>query len=299
MLERIVIVFCFFSLGYSILFYFRICKKSMNTILMSYKRKLTIKKIRYKLNKIKRNKIQRYLLNLVRIDSLKKLENVIFILSFAIILIFPNNLINIKFFKIILRICLTIVFIGIGKFLSLFNYDNFIYNIYFYALKLFIFVIYSVALLTGFLEKIDNQQLLIVSVIISLGYSICFLKGVIDGFYSLIFYIINLVFVYVYDLIIIGFSFGLYYLNKNDIFKFYNQSDLYNNLTLQTLVSIIQKGLIYFFSFPTALDINSLDAAIPFLEYIMGTIFNLLIVSFFISYTASKSFNNHYNKKDI
>lgn len=98
---------------------------------------------------------------------------------------------------------------------------------------------------------------------------------------------------YIYDLILFGLSFGLFYLNNNKIFKLFNQFKI-NEISFLHYINIIKNGLKFFFNYPEDFNIlieNSVEIkrVIPFFQFLLGDIFHIVIIAFFISYISSKS----------
>lgn len=193
--------------------------------------------------------------------------------------------------------CLIVVFIGVGIFLSYRNeVVSFLDKVNSYILKFIVFLLFSLIFLMGFLSRLENNILFILALFTLLIYSICFLKYIMDVFKNFIFLIANLIFIYLYNLLIIEFTFGAFYLNNNIYYSlFENPNAMLINANLKVYITIVNKGLYYFYNYPSILNIKYVfNSCIPFFEYIFGATFNIAIIGFFISYTASKAFSNNF-----
>lgn len=158
----------------------------------------------------------------------------------------------------------------------------------------------------------SNIIVLVLSVVLILIYSATLLKSVIDEVNSLWLHLIALLWIYVFAIACIGLIFGMFYITNNTLFVTLDSTGKnllifgvfrfieFNkeSVTTQELVSIWQIGLYHFYQF-TNISITSLDyrVCVPFIEYIIGTIFNIGIIGFFMSYTSSKAYENSCKKK--
>lgn len=260
---------------------------SLNGLLIKEKNK-----VYYNIN----SRISLYFIDIIENTSFKKFRYLIYALSFFILWIlsefeFPKNNQTLKF----MIYAIGILFLtGVIEYL-LCDFDDIIS----YFLKLLIFSVYPLIFFMGFLNQINSIKLLLLLVIITILFSFFFLKGVIDSSRGKnnsilgLFFIINLIIVYIYDLILFGLSFGLFYLNNNKIFKLFNQFKI-NEISFLHYINIIKNGLKFFFNYPEDFNIlieNSVEIkrVIPFFQFLLGDIFHIVIIAFFISYISSKS----------
>ena len=239
-----------------------------------------------------------YLIKFLNIDTIIKLEIVIWTTSLAIMIIVPKEYRNNFFCRIIVIGSLFFFFRGIGIFL-IYRKENesSLDRINSYMIKLSIFILYSSLFLVGFLQKLSSNILFILAIFMLLIYSVCFLKYVIDDSKNFIFLMCNLIIIYIYDLIIFGITFGIFYISRNDIYELVkNANIILNSDTMQSYATIINKGLYNFYNYPNVLDTeDGFNSCVPLFQYLFGATFNITIIGFFISYTASKAFSKNEN----
>lgn len=185
-----------------------------------------------------------------------------------------------------------IILIGISEFIS-YSYQDFQIDCLSYFIKFCIVIIYVTSLLNGYLSNLNNFPLLIVTIMISIVYTFSFLKNIIDSFRSFTFHFLNFIMLLiVMNFLVIGVAFGFYYLNKYDNYNYFTleqYQSIYYSQDLRSLYHVIYKGLTPFFNFPDEIiQSDDLYQYIPFLQFILGYIFNLSFVGFFISYSAGK-----------
>ncbi|ASF41323.1 hypothetical protein CEH05_19995 [Halobacillus halophilus] len=91
----------------------------------------------------------------------------------------------------------------------------------------------------------------------------------------------------------------MFYLENNDVFTYFDQKEIYglkqsleysNTPSLYSdLLLVIHKGIEPFFNYPSNLNTEAgIISFIPLLEHIIGSVFNLLIIGFFVSYSVGK-----------
>jgi len=195
-----------------------------------------------------------------------------------------------------------IFLLGIAKYLGQKFERYWFLKVNLYLLELCIFLIYTLSFLMEYYKDPSNKFLFIISLLATIVFSIHFLKSIIDGFQNISFYVINFIFIYLYDILMVGLYFGYYYLDNNAVFKLFADIKQYDSNDIVFALSVIQKGLLYFYSLPGSnLGYNSLMDFVPFFEYLFGAVFNLGIIGFFVSYMASKIFktSEKKNHKDI
>ncbi|WP_055667905.1 hypothetical protein [Desnuesiella massiliensis] len=253
------------------------------------KYKLNTKKKSIHINNISIESIK----NLLKITSKTKLEYIIYFFAISVLRVLPDKYNSIFCLRIIALFFLILFFIGVGRFISFRDKKlSLSSKLILYLGKLSIFFLYSTVFLQAFLQKLDNNFLFMLSILISIVYSVCFLKYIIDEFNNFIFLMFNLFFVYIFNLIITGFTFGIFYaMNESSYHLFENI--VINDFNLRNFILIVNKGLKYFYTYSDILNLDSLfKSCVPFIEYIFGTSYTLTILGFFISYTVSKVFSN-------
>ncbi|WP_405141340.1 hypothetical protein MHI48_18180 [Paenibacillus sp. FSL H7-0942] len=250
-----------------------------------------------------RNELMLIMLNSLIIDKWSKLFIHLFILVFSFTMILvsmdftPNNIVEKQFIGILV----IVVFIGIGIFIE--RRIGRFYNQGFYFLKVLIVLNYPLVTFQSYLDNI-NIIGLFVTVIITIGYTSALIKNSIEIFNSLLFQYFNFIVVLILlNLLIIGLCFGLYYLNYNEVFQFYSEYEVkkINDGGLKYISYVIYVGISPFFSFPGQINLNhEIIHFVPLIEYLLGYLFNLSIVAFFISYSISKYFERrNSNMSDI
>lgn len=302
LIAGVILISCLLSLILTLKFLSKNIKKTFSSTLVNFKDR---KKLDEKSQCLTRKTIKEvirscwsslrlYLSKLLTIDSSRKLIYFLFALSFAVIGIVPKDMVWANGFgRYGLIIASIIVLVGIAKFLNFRFGTGGIDNLYYYLIKMLIFLTYSTMFLLGYLMLPNNLVLFIASILITLLYSISFLSSIIDGFQSVLFYVLNLLFIYVYDIFIFSFQFGYFYLIKNNVYGFYNSTDILNDATIANFLAIAQGGLSYLFSLTDINNPISVLNYIPLFEYILGLVFNILIIGVFISYTASKIYEKN------
>lgn len=239
---------------------------------------------------------------LLFINTKKKLGIFLFLFPISIIIIFTKyNLTKYKYLNYIAIVCAFIALFCIALYL---RYSSTIaktlgYKLLFYFYNIMIFIIYTSMFFIIFMHDINNYYLFITIIIITLFYSSCFLIGTIDTFKSIYFRIINLILIYIHNLLIFGLTFGFYYLKNNDIFKLFEDADKIKDTASFTNLSIIvQKGLINFFNSdaPILNTPNLINNIIQFGEFIFGNIYTVAIIGFYLSYAFSDKNKNKISK---
>lgn len=247
--------------------------------------------------KIKKENIVQFF----KIKSKLKFGIIVWLISFCSIINFPIQYKSNIFVRTFGITCFIIFLTGAGFYLNhriknLSLMDKFIT----YLQKLGIFVLYSSIFFIGFLTKLDSNSLFFLAIFMLLIYSICFLKYVLDDFKNFTFLLINLISIYIFDLIVFGYIFGVFYITRNDIYQLVSDSSsVLNEMTLYNNVIIINKGLYYFYNYCNLLEIKGdFNVCVPLFQYILGAIFNIAIIGVFISYTASRAFIEDNNKNE-
>ncbi|WP_459998956.1 hypothetical protein [Paradesulfitobacterium aromaticivorans] len=253
---------------------------------------------------LKREEVTTFFLDLITLDSKVKRRIIFYAFPISVILSIPPSILRFSKFTTWLGFfCVVITLLGLAKFLGRNYYGYYFDKIGFYFLKLCIFAIYSLSFFVGYLKYPSNDVFFIFSLLTTIIFSVYFLKSIIDGFEHIWFCVANLLLVYVYDLLAIGLHFGFFYLQNNEIFKLFANIQQYNSLNLVNLLTIIQLGLLNFYSLSTSsMGFESLKNFAPFFEYMFGAVFNVGIIGFFISYMASKIFKkalDEENRKGI
>lgn len=233
------------------------------------------------------------------INSRMKFEILIWLMSVAIMIILPIEYKDNSFINAVSIVSIIILFRAIAVFLSYRNKNDepILNRVYSYLMKMSVYILFSSFFFTVFLQKLNSNILFILAIFMLLIYSICFLKYVIDEWKSFVFLMGNLIFVYIYDLFIFGFTFGFFYLSRNNIYGLFENIDSLVELgTANSYAIIINKGLSYFYTYSNIVSSEDLfNSCVPFFQYLFGVTFNVAIIGFFISYTASKAFSKNEN----
>lgn len=285
----IVLLLFLFSIGFTILVKLedfianflksvKSVKKIINREIIIQRGKLAFKKIRSKI------------IDLIYLDSPNKWVIVLSGTSFLVIELLsdlPKDISNNWMLKAISYICIAMLFYGVGY------YIHYPAGVDLYISKLLIILIYILTFLQSFLENLHSVQHLLIIIFISIAYTFAFIKNVIDSFNSFIFQFLNFIVVLLFlNFIIIGLTFGFFYINNYETYSYFSQTDYENimmNDKLTNLYYVIYIGMVPFFNFPSDLDqSNNILSYIPLFEHLIGYIFNLLIIGFFVSYSVSK-----------
>ncbi|KSU79745.1 hypothetical protein AS030_21065 [Fictibacillus enclensis] len=111
-----------------------------------------------------------------------------------------------------------------------------------------------------------------------------------DSFKSISFQILNFIGLLILVLFFLGFSFGSFYFEHNDVFKFFTDHEhtqlMQDDDMLFQFIFVTYKGLTPFYSLQTVVLDQPLTY-IPFIEYIVGIIFNTTYIGFLMSYLVS------------
>lgn len=209
---------------------------------------------------------------------------------------------------IIVLIAVIIFMVGLGEFLHSLKFEGFV-GLLFYISQLLILFIYMLTFIMGYLEDVSNVWVLIIIVIMFIAYSFLFVKNVVDSFKSFLFQFLNFIFILLFsNMIGIGLTFGAFYLENNEVFGLFSENDLsflnsthledsFDRQSLNALL-IIYKGLDPFFNFPSELAVeHGFMGFIPLIEHIIGSVFNLFIIGFFVSYSVNKLFERKEGRK--
>lgn len=213
----------------------------------------------------------------------------------------------VKYFGIAMFI---IALIGVGELIHTnIIKDSMLYYILSWIGKYCIFLIYTLSLILVYIDKID-LKVLSVCIIVLLTYSFLFLKNIIDTFKSYLFQLFNFIVVLIgINLFLIGLTFGLFYLGNNEVYEFFDQKEINNvenDFNNSTILMITIKGLEPFFNYKykSGPELTTLSF-IPILENILGNVYFLLIIGFFVSYSTgmlidrkSKTNNKQYENED-
>ncbi|GIN93788.1 hypothetical protein J22TS1_48390 [Siminovitchia terrae] len=224
-----------------------------------------------------------------------KIWTYIFAFCYLSIMLELNIQVNNELFTIFSYTMLIILLIGIGDFIHSVRIEGFS-KILFYLMKWCIFMIYPFVLLDVFLKDLSRIDILLITVGVLLGYSFLFVKYIIDSFKYYIFQFVNFVVILIFfNLFIIGLTFGAFYLENNNIYKFFTEEEvnkLYESAAeneggfdYQDIIIIVIKGIEPFFNFPSEMDYGNMYF-IPIMEHLIGNIYLLLIIGFFVSYSV-------------
>lgn len=236
-------------------------------------------------------------------------------LQFTVIILFMSlSIISIlSFFQVKPNryVVLIILIIVLLSFVYFFKIKN---GLEFLLAKIAVLTMLVYLIVEFYLSNNNNIIVLISSVVLILIYSVTLLKSVIDEVKSLWLHLIALITIYTFAIACIGVVFGMFYiLNANmfmvsgsngekslifGVFSFIEFDK--DSATIPEFVGVWQIGLYHFYQF-TNISITSFDyrVCIPFVEYIIGTVFNIGIIGFFMSYTSSKAYENRDETKSI
>lgn len=290
------LIYCVSAIMYTIINKFNYLINILKQIAVSTKKKVnTINEKSHKRPVMLKNGLKKILY----INSWIKFEILIWFIASAIISILKIKDENNSFINGLAIVSIIIFFRGIAIFISYRDKHSeaFLDRVYSYLIKMMIFISYSSLFFIGFLQKLNSNILFILAIFMLLIYSICFLKYVIDEWKSFTFLMVNLISIYIYDLVIFGFTFGFFYLSRNDIYGLFESVESLSKLnTANSYAIIINRGLSYFYTYSNIVKAEDLfNSCVPFLQYLFGVTFNVAIIGFFISYTASKAFSKNEN----
>lgn len=223
----------------------------------------------------------------------KEISFTLFMLTVSFIVVVVETPIESKIPDFINIILFAIFFIGLGKFFAYSSNDSFI-NFYNWLMSVLILIIFTLSFLIVYLENPLNFRFLIVITMFIIIFSVILISTVLRNFNNMIFQLLNFIFGFGLILGTAGIAFGLFYLEYNDVFKIYTLEE-YNtimfdfNSSLTTYLFIIYKGLIPFYSFPSnGITLEQPITLILLCEYIIGFVFNVIIIGFFVSYFVTK-----------
>lgn len=159
------------------------------------------------------------------------------------------------------------------------------------VLKIIIILILIFALFQAYLNNF-NGKTLFSTIIVSVSYMIIFLKYVIDNIRSLFIQFISFIIIIAINIIIISYSFGVYYFFNNEVYSFYDEEemDLVNWSDFLWNCFVMYKGITPFFQYPKICFGEDFLYYVPLIEYFLGYIFNLTVIAIFVSYSVSKYF---------
>jgi len=244
-----------------------------------------------KIKGVNRSQVKSYILNIITLNTKEKRLFVLYALPISFIFFVPSSFIQFNEYTTIIGfLCVIILLLGIGKFLGRNFKGHFIDRVSDYYFKVSIFVVCSLGFFLGYLENPDNSLYFLISLISTIIFSVYILKSIIDGFNHIGFCVLNILLVYIYDLLVIGLHFGFFYLQNNDIFNLYQDIKQYEDFNLINIFGIIQIGLTNFYTLSSSFGNDSLVNFVPLFEYVFGALFNIGILGFFISYITSKIF---------
>lgn len=230
-------------------------------------------------------------IQVLHINSLRKAIYVLYILSGSFVFFMANNKISTSgIMSWISILAIVILFIGIGHFLH-HSHNNFVPSFLSYLFKLMVVIIYPLVSFQTFINDINIVNLFL-TVGLSLVYTVIFIKSLVDSFKSFAFQLINfLVLIITQNILYIGLSFGMYYLNYYNIYHYFTR-DQYETVMssegFEQLYYVIYQGLTPFFSFPNNMKQESgFISYVPVVEHLIGYLFNLIIIGFFMSYSVS------------
>lgn len=237
----------------------------------------------------------------IYLDNPTKWKIWLYILSFSLLALNKNFSFSITIQIIIGIICI----LAVGDFIH--SVNKFVNNdlfskIMFTSMNLLILMMYILTFNIVFLELNFNVNILIIITIILIFYTFVFIKGIVDTFESYFVQFISFILILLFfNFITIGFNFGLFYLNNNEFFGYYESEEaekIYQSFSEENqplnwgyVLLVIYEGIGPFFNFPDRIPgENGFISFIPLIEHFIGNIFNLLIVGFFVSYSVTNLF---------
>lgn len=199
-------------------------------------------------------------------------------------------------------IAISIILSGIALFLHNSNFIGFEkWSMYFS--KLYILLVFTMAGLDTYVKTTTSISALITSIGIPVIFSFLVMKSVIDSFKSYLFQAFNFILLILFfNLFFIGYTFGLYYgfnntsfVDSNGDYIFYQLEELEllnkSDWGLEEVLLITYEGIRPFYSLIEIGTDKGIVGYLPFFEFILGNIYNLTVIAFFISYSVSKLIN--------
>lgn len=239
------------------------------------------------------------------LNTFSKLYIWLFILALCILLMIEDpakfNAENI-IIVIGMFIVISIILSGIALFLHSSSFTGFDkWTMYFS--KIFILIAFALAGLDTYVKTTTSISALITSIGIPVVFSFLIMKSVIDSFKSYLFQAFNFVLLILFfNLFCIGYTFGLYYgfnntefVDSNGNYIFYQLGELEilnkNDWGLNEVLLITYEGIRPFYSLIEIGTDKGVLGYLPFFEFVLGNIYNLTVIAFFISYSVSKLIN--------
>lgn len=225
------------------------------------------------------------------IKSKQKRDIIILLFSLSTIIITNNTPIKDKIPSFIFVIFSFLFFFGLAKFFR-FSTNSFLVNLSNLFIKWCILLIFIFTLLESIFKTSFNIFNIIFTILFSIIFSLILISSVLTDFNKRWFQIINIFTSFIVILIVTGLSLGIYYLEYNDIFNLYTRVEIEKlNANYQSgiinYIIVIYKGLIHFYSFPTNVTLDQPETLILFFEYLLGFVFNVVVIGFLISYFVS------------
>lgn len=242
----------------------------------------------------------------ILLDNRLKWKLWIYLMSFSLFLLF-SDILSSGSLRIIELIIVFVILVAIGDYLHSVKFDGF-FGIMFYVLQLLVLLTYVVVFTESYLSSGSNLKVLILTIVILITYSFLFIKNVIDSFSSYVFQFINFIFILLFlNIVGIGLTFGTYYFSNHEIYNIFTEKEINligtnlekNDMQLQysDLTLIIYRGIEPFYNFPNNIDSSKgVISFIPLLENVIGNMYNLLIIGFFVSYSVSTLFERRKTK---
>ncbi|MFB2515532.1 hypothetical protein [Lysinibacillus sp. OTC-L20] len=210
-----------------------------------------------------------------------------------------------KLFLLTMGIAVIVILSGIMWFLHNSSFSGF-EKIGMYFIKIGILFSFTIAILDSDIKTVTSVESLFIGIAIPVLFSFLIMKSVVDSFKNnYIFQVFNfIILILLLNFFYIGFRFGLFYgvnndqyLNANGEFIFFQKEDIYqlnssSNWGLEEILLVTYKGIKPFFSFTEFKTGKDVIDFIPFFEFILGHIYNLTVIAFFVSYSVSKLINN-------
>ncbi|MGE7811263.1 hypothetical protein [Lysinibacillus capsici] len=242
---------------------------------------------------------------LIYLNSVGKSFVWVLVLSLCILEIFDDperfNTNNV-FLKVTMVMVISIIFFSIALFLHHSKFEV-IGKWNAYLLKLCTLFIFTLSALDGYARAVTSISALVISISIPIIFSFLIMKSVIDSFKNYLFQAFNfIVLILIVNLFCIGYTFGLYYwVNNNEFIDFdgeytFFQSEEMTMLEnkewgLKEFLLLTHEGVKPFYSLVEINTDKGVTGYLPFFEFILGSIYNLTVIAFFISYSVSKLIN--------
>ncbi|WLR41564.1 hypothetical protein LC087_11775 [Bacillus carboniphilus] len=201
--------------------------------------------------------------------------------------------------KPVLLIFILIFFYGLAKYFHL-SIDDPVGKFLNLLLKWFILLVFVLSLVIETIDSLEmNVKGVIVTIIFSIAFSLILIMNVLKDFKSRWFQVLNIFIGFFLILFAVGITFGLFYLENNEIFKMYSEAEYSMFIhdyeeNVSSFIFLIYNGLVYFYTFPdySIITLEEPLSLVAFFEFIVGFLFNVVVIGFLISYFVSILFSS-------